>query len=56
MGEVVAHAEGGSRRLDFDCMVRDGDGHPYLRYLNHKMNRTAFVPIDEQLVETIKAQ
>jgi hypothetical protein len=37
-------------------MVRDGEGHPYVRYLNHKMNRTAFVPIDEQLVEAIKAQ
>lgn len=45
-----------ARWLEFDCMVRDGDNHPYLRYVNQKMNRTAFVPIDERLVGAIKAQ
>lgn len=45
-----------TRGLDFDCIVRDGNSHPYLRYVNQKMNRTAFVPVDEGLVESIKAQ
>lgn len=45
-----------ARGLEFDCMVRDGEGHPYLRYLNHKMQRTAFVPLDERLVGAVKAQ
>ncbi|OBG47701.1 hypothetical protein A5669_05130 [Mycolicibacterium fortuitum] len=45
-----------ARWVDFDCMVRDADNHPYLRYVNQKMKRVAFVPIDEDLVETIKAQ
>jgi site-specific recombinase XerD len=33
-------------KLPRDCIVRDGDGAPYLRYLNHKMKREALVPID----------
>ena len=37
------------RRAAFDCVVHDGDGAPYLRYLNHKMKREALVPIDEEL-------
>jgi integrase len=28
-----------------DCITRDKDGAPYLRYLNHKMKREALVPI-----------
>ena len=42
--------------LPSDCIVYDGDGAPYLRYLNHKMKREALVPIDEGLVEAILAQ
>jgi len=41
-------------RLPHDCIVRDGDGAPYLRYLNHKMKREALVPIDEQLEHQIQ--
>ncbi len=43
-------------RLPFDCLVRDSDGAPYLRYLNHKMSREALVPVDEQLVREIAGQ
>jgi integrase len=35
--------------LDRDCVVTDPDGGAYLRYLNHKMNRQALVPIDDEL-------
>ena len=42
-------------RLPHDCIVRDGDGAPYLRYLNHKMKREALVPIDEELEREIRA-
>lgn len=42
--------------LAFDCIVRDGDGAPYLRYLNRKMKREALVPIDEELEAGITAQ
>ena len=41
-------------RLPLDCIVRDGDGAPYLRYLNHKMKREALVPIDEELEREIR--
>ena len=40
---------GDALRLPRDCMVRDADGAPYLRYFNHKMDREALVPIDEEL-------
>ncbi len=40
---------GDALRLPFDCVVRDADQAPYLRYQNHKMNREALVPIDEEL-------
>ncbi len=43
-------------KLALDCVVRDRQGAPYLRYVNHKMNRDAFVPIDDQLAEAIAAQ
>lgn len=43
-------------QIDFDCVVRDGEGHPYLRYLNHKMSRTAYTPIEEDVAEHIKDQ
>lgn len=42
--------------LAFDCLVHDGQGAPYLRYLNHKMRREAAVPIDEELETEIRAQ
>ena len=35
--------------LDFDCLIHDGQGAPYLRYFNTKMKREAAVPIDEEL-------
>lgn len=39
--------------LTQDGIVRDKDGAPYLRYLNHKMKREALVPIDEELERAI---
>lgn len=43
-------------RLEIDCLVRDGNGAPYLRYRNHKMNREAVVPVDDQLAVAIEQQ
>ncbi|WP_223839189.1 tyrosine-type recombinase/integrase [Saccharopolyspora pogona] len=43
-------------KLPFDCVVLDAEGAPYLRYHNHKMNREALVPIDEQLQQSISEQ
>jgi site-specific recombinase XerD len=43
-------------KLAHDCIVRDADGAPYLRYVNHKMKRQALVPIDEQLLAQIRDQ
>jgi integrase len=42
--------------LAFDCLLRDGQDAPYLRYYNHKMRREAAVPIDEELEAEIRAQ
>lgn len=42
--------------LDFDCLIHDGQGAPYLRYRNHKMRREAAVPIDEQLERDVRDQ
>lgn len=39
-----------------DCITRDGDGAPYLRYFNHKMKREALVPIDGELEQQIRDQ
>lgn len=39
--------------LTQDGVVRDKDGAPYLRYVNHKMKREALVPIDEELERCI---
>ncbi|WP_460431822.1 tyrosine-type recombinase/integrase, partial [Amycolatopsis echigonensis] len=47
---------GDGARLRLDCVVRDGQGAPYLRYTNHKMRRDAFVPIDTDLAEAIAVQ
>jgi hypothetical protein len=33
--------------LSFDCVVRDADHAPYLRYFNRKRRREGLVPIDE---------
>jgi integrase len=38
------------------CIVRDGDGAPYLRYYNHKMKREALVPVDDETEAAIAAQ
>jgi hypothetical protein len=43
-------------KLPLDCLVHDGQGAPYLHYINHKMRRDAFVPIDVDLAEAIKVQ
>jgi integrase len=42
--------------LEFDCLLHDGQGAPYLRYFNTKMKREAAVPIDEELEADIVAQ
>jgi hypothetical protein len=47
---------GDALRLPRDCMIRDADGAPYLRYFNHKMDREALVPIDEELEHAIGNQ
>src|SRR5947209_5886513 len=36
-------------KVAFDCVALDAEAAPYLRYYNHKMNREALVPIDDQL-------
>ena len=47
---------GDAVKVAFDCVVRDGDGAPYLRYDNRKMKREALVPIDEEVEQGITAQ
>ena len=42
--------------LEFNCLTHDGQGAPYLRYVNHKMRREAAVPIDEDLQNEIRRQ
>jgi integrase len=42
--------------LTYDCIARDADGAPYLRYVNTKMKREALVPIDEKLLGQIREQ
>jgi integrase len=42
--------------LGFDCLLRDGQGAPYLRYFNTKMRREAAVPIDEELEAAVGDQ
>ena len=41
-------------RLELDCIVRDVQDAPYLRYRNHKMRRDAVVPIGADLAEAIQ--
>jgi integrase len=40
---------GDACKLGISCLVRDGQGAPYLHYRNHKMRRDAMVPVDDQL-------
>jgi integrase len=47
---------GDGARLGFDCVVRDAQDAPYLRYWNHKLHREAAVPIDADLADQIGAQ
>lgn len=47
---------GDASTVTFDCVVRDGDGAPNLRYTNRKMKREALVPIDEEVEQTIAEQ
>lgn len=47
---------GDATKLQLDCVIRDGDGHPYLRYTNHKMRREAFVPLDDEVAAGIHSQ
>jgi integrase len=42
--------------LDWDCVVTDDAGAPYLRYWNTKMKREALVPADEDITAMIAAQ
>ena len=43
-------------RLKADCVITDAEGAPYLRYVNHKMKREAFVPIDEEICAEVTGQ
>ncbi|TWP32356.1 tyrosine-type recombinase/integrase, partial [Leekyejoonella antrihumi] len=47
---------GDATTLAYDCLVVDEQGGGYLRYTNHKMNREALVPIDEELHRLILDQ
>ena len=47
---------GDASKAAFDCLVRDSDGAPYLRYVNRKMKREALVPIDEEVEQAITEQ
>lgn len=42
--------------LPQDCLVRDHQAAPYLRYYNHKMNREALVPVSDELAAAIDVQ
>jgi integrase len=47
---------GDAIKLPYDCVIRDSDGAPYLKYFNHKMKREALVPIDDDLCQQINDQ
>jgi hypothetical protein len=47
---------GDATRLPFDCVIRAADGAPYLRYVNHKLQREALVPIDDDLDRQLREQ
>ncbi len=42
--------------IDNDCVIHDGDGHPYLRYYQSKMRKEHTIPINERTLETIEEQ
>ncbi len=46
---------GGAVALELNCLTYDGDA-PYLRYMNSKMKREAYVPIGPDTADLIKAQ
>ena len=43
-------------KIPSECVVRDADGAPYLKYYNRKMKREALVPVDEELETLIARQ
>ena len=47
---------GDATKTGLECVIRDADGAPYLRYFNNKMKREALVPIDEELDQQITRQ
>jgi site-specific recombinase XerD len=47
---------GDATRLPSDCLIRAADGAPYLRYVNHKLQREALVPIDDDLERQLREQ
>jgi integrase len=47
---------GDALRLPSDCIVRDRNQAPYLKYFNGKMKREALVPIDHDLEQEIDEQ
>ena len=47
---------GDATKIGLECVIRDADGAPYLRYYNNKMKREALVPIDEELDQQITGQ
>lgn len=40
--------------LDIDCLMQDDESNPYLHYLNHKMKREAYLPIDDELARRVR--
>ena len=42
--------------LGLECIFRDDEGQTYLHYLNHKMKRDAYVPLDDELAERLRLQ
>jgi integrase len=47
---------GDATKTGLECVIRDADGAPYLRYFNNKMKREALIPIDEELDRQITEQ
>jgi integrase len=47
---------GDATKIGPECVIRDADGAPYLRYFNNKMKREALVPVDEELDQQITGQ
>ncbi|KRE29589.1 tyrosine-type recombinase/integrase [Agromyces sp. Soil535] len=47
---------GDAVHLGLECLVQDDEGNPYLHYLNHKMKRDAYAPVDDELAERLRQQ